>query len=297
MRNALEASPGRTTEQSSESIADLAVTALSLEIATRPKPGLVSPRDPGSHADMDADTMRAGAESLRPCFASLAEAGAAQIEWEAMRAIGRAGEQAMLSATGGINTHRGVIFGLGLLCAAAGARPAQNLGAWVRQQWGDEILGGASERGESHGARARRRYGAGGARAEAAAGFPHVYRVGLPAFLAGRRKANCDENAARVQACFALIAELADTNLLHRGGAAGLRFAQRSARDFLAHGGVGQRDWQMQAEKIHRQFVARWLSPGGSADLLAMTLFVHALEAPAAVPEKSVASAALLATA
>ena len=72
---------------------------------------------------------------------------------------------------------------------------------------------------------------------------------------------------------------VADTNLLHRGGLAGLRFAQRAARLFLEEGGVGRRDWRERALAVHRAFVARRLSPGGSADLLAMSLFVQACEA------------------
>ena len=81
--------------------------------------------------------------------------------------------------------------------------------------------------------------------------------------------------AARVEACFALIAALEDTNLLHRGGLAGLRFAQRAARQFLDEGGVGRPDWRERAQAVHDGFVRRRLSPGGSADLLAMTLFVR----------------------
>ena len=131
----------------------------------------------------------------------------------------------------------------------------------------------------SHGAMAARRYGAGGARAEAAHGFPSVYDIALPALCAARKLAPHDDEAVRVQACMALIADVADTNLLHRGGADGLRFAQASASAFLAAGGVGRPDWREHAACIHQAFVARNLSPGGSADLLAMALFVGRLEA------------------
>ncbi len=265
-------------------IGALAANALLSELHIWPKPGLVSRMDSGSHPDMDAGTFRASAGALRPYFAALAQAGANGAEMAELRVIGQAAERAMLAVTGGVNTHRGAIFGLGLLCAAAGSRDAafdrrtsESLGAVVRRRWGRDILG-TPRPVQSHGTLASRRYGVGGARGEAAAGFPHVYRVGLPALRAGRRLANGDENAAGVQACFALIAEVADTNLLHRGGAKGLGFARRAAAGFLAHGGVGREDWCAQATAIHRDFVARRLSPGGSADLLAATLFVHALE-------------------
>jgi triphosphoribosyl-dephospho-CoA synthase len=234
---------------------------------------------------MDISTFRCSAAAIEPYLSALAEAGAQGSAMGRLRVIGLDAEAAMLAATGGVNTHRGAIFGLGLLCAAAGARsygrvdPATPLGAVVALLWKDGILYGP-ELLHSHGGAARRRYGAGGARREAARGFPSVHEVALPALRLGAALAG-DGEAARVQACFALIAHLEDTNLLHRGGLAGLRFAQHAARAFLAEGGVGQRDWCARAAAIHRAFVARRLSPGGSADLLAMSLFVEALETPA----------------
>jgi triphosphoribosyl-dephospho-CoA synthase len=75
------------------------------------------------------------------------------------------------------------------------------------------------------------------------------------------------------------MASLADTNLLHRGGMQGLLFVRAQAIAFLANGGVGNAHWRMQAQRMHRELVARRLSPGGCADLLAMTLFVDAYHA------------------
>jgi triphosphoribosyl-dephospho-CoA synthase len=270
-------------EAAADRFAALAERSLVLEVDTWPKPGLVSHVDAGSHADMDAGTFRRSAAALRPFFAALARAGAAGAGMTTLRALGLRAEQAMLAATGGVNTHRGAIFGLGLLCAAAGWRAAApderraTLGVVVVRRWGAEILGGPRPC-DSHGEQAVRRYGVGGARRQAADGFPEVYGIGVPALAEGARVAPGDAEAARVQACFALIAALDDTNLLHRGGVAGLRFAQRAARDFLAHGGVGAHDWRARAAALHRAFVARRLSPGGAADLLAMSVFVAALD-------------------
>jgi len=105
-----------------------------------------------------------------------------------------------------------------------------------------------------------------------------VYEVGLPALQAALRATGEDAVAARVQACFALIAILEDTNLLHRGGAEGLRYAQQLAQRFLDAGGVRQSHWQARAEAVHHAFVERRLSPGGAADVLAMSLFAADLE-------------------
>lgn len=264
-------------------VAASAVRSLLLELETWPKPGLVSHIDSGSHRDMDADTFRASVTAIAPYLQALAEAGAGNCGMGRLRVIGLEAEAAMLAATAGVNTHRGAIFGMGLLCAAAGARyagwfePDMTLGSIVSRRWSRDIVNGPVLL-HSHGSGARRRFGAGGARVEAACGFPSVYQVGLPSLRKAARKARGDAEGARVEACFALIAMVEDTNLLHRGGVSGLRFARRATRRFLAQGGVGMSDWRPRAQAVHQAFVERWLSPGGSADLLAMTLFVEAHE-------------------
>jgi triphosphoribosyl-dephospho-CoA synthase len=264
-------------------IAAHAVDCLLLELETYPKPGLVSRIDAGSHTDMNADTMRRGARAIGPYLCALVEAGAQAGGMGRLRKVGIQAEAAMLEATGGVNTHRGAIFGLGLLCAAAGARlsgtveTGASLGSVVARLWGEEILSGRGTL-RSHGVEARRRYGAGGARREAARGFPGVYNIGLPALRQAAYMALADAEAVRVHACFSLIAAVEDTNLLHRGGPMGLYFAQKAARSFLDRGGVSQDGWRERARTVHEAFIARRLSPGGSADLLAMSLFAQAFE-------------------
>lgn len=278
----------RTGDRSvARAIAGEAVRALSCELSAWPKPGLVSPVDTGSHRDMDAVLLRASIAALEPYFAELALAGSTGASMQTLRRIGIRAEAAMMSATGGVNAHRGAIFGLGLLCAAAGTlavlrsdgsvRVGGILGRVVAERWGQEILSGPMP-AFSHGAVMLRRHGAGGARVEAGLGFPSVYEVGLPALRDGRAFADRDEEAAVIHACFALIAKVSDTNLLHRGGPEGAAFAAAQATAFLAAGGIGQADWRAQAANVHAAFVARNLSPGGCADLLAMTLFVEGIE-------------------
>lgn len=267
---------------SAETIASYAQHCLRLELDTWPKPGLVSLFDTGSHDDMDAGMFMRSAAAIRPYFAEFARAGAARASMSVLRRIGLRAEHAMLRATGGVNTHRGAIFGLGLLCAAAGSRSTDGpradssaiptLGELVSRNWSAGILAGPRPT-NSHGEIAGRRYGVGGARHEAASGFANVYRIGIPALREANVLRPGDAMAARVHACFALIAAVDDTNLLHRGGETGLAFAQLTAWHFLACGGVGAPDWIERAKSAHRAFVARRLSPGGAADLLAMSLF------------------------
>jgi triphosphoribosyl-dephospho-CoA synthase len=237
---------------------------------------------------MDAGTFRDSVTAITPFLGRLALAGAAGSEMDALRRIGLEAERAMLEKTRGANTHRGAIFGLGLLCAAAGATwidtvlvqplwSAGILGATVRRRWGTAIMRGPIPL-RSHGTDALRRFGAGGARAQAAAGFPNALQIGLPALRMGRALAPGDPIAARVQSFFALLEATEDTNLLYRGGAAGLRFAQEQAAEFLGRGGVGQARWRERAAAAHQAFIDRRLSPGGCADLLAITLFFDALD-------------------
>ena len=108
---------------------------------------------------------------------------------------------------------------------------------------------------------------------------PALYEVALPTLRSARRLAPDDPGAARVQACMGLIATVEDSNLLYRGGLEGLAFARGQARRFLDEDGVGSADWRARATTIHEAFVARRLSPGGCADLLAMALFVDGIGA------------------
>lgn len=239
-----------------------ALQALRDELACFPKPGLVSFVDSGSHRDMDAGTFLCSIASLAGYFEAIAAAGAGGADFATLNQLGRDAETRMLEATGGINTHRGAIFALGLL-AAAGGDPDT-----VMRRWGDDIRA-ARPAVDSHGSTACARYGVRGAREEAASGFPTA-RHALVQFRVARQRTGSRECAA-VAAFFASMAVLDDTNLLHRGGRPGLDFAQRQAAAVLA----GERD----GVELHRSFVARNLSPGGSADILAAVLFLDALQA------------------
>lgn len=269
-------------------IGRLAIRGLYREAALAPKPGLVSPSSQGSHRDMDFSTFLRSLQSLRPYFPAIAACGLQRPSFAPLRLLGIEAEAAMLAATGGVNTHRGAIFNLGLLCAAAGRliadgeRPgAAAACAVVKSAWGAEILAGLSSVSDaaalSHGLSVARRYGSGGARQEAAAGFLAALELGLPTYRCVLA-ATADGELAAVQALFALIAELDDTNLLWRGGRPGLAYGRQAAAGFLAAGGVFADDWREHAAAIDDDFVARDLSPGGSADLLGVTLFLAELD-------------------
>lgn len=265
-----------------------ALLALYDELALAPKPGLVSFIDSGSHHDMDARTFLRSLFSLRQYFPCLAGLGAAGSTFAALEREGIAAEARMLAATGGINTHRGAIFCMGLLCASAGSLAAQGAALDATALRG-EMLGcwgpALSERagrcsGAAHGAMAARRFGLSNASAEAMRGFPVLFETTLPALLAAKQRGAAPREA-RLQALFETMAVLEDTNLAHRGGLAGLSHAQRAARSFLAAGGALRPDALAHAGAVHVDFMARRLSPGGSADMLAAACWAQRVCQPA----------------
>jgi triphosphoribosyl-dephospho-CoA synthase len=264
-------------------IADCAVGALIDEACLTPKPALVDRRGSGAHRDLDLDTMIRSAQALRPMFVALARASIGQIPSQRLREqlarIGREGEIAMLRATGGSNAHRGAIWIVGLLCAAAAMKPSGDYATLA--------LSGASiarfedryapvRETPSHGERVTLQFGATGARGQASAGFPHVIDVGLPALHASRLR-GATENEARLDALIAIIATLDDTCLLHRGGRAALDAAQRGARRVMQAGGASHTEGRAALALLDHALLALNASPGGSADLLAATLFLDTL--------------------
>jgi triphosphoribosyl-dephospho-CoA synthase len=267
------------------SVAREAVRALYAELALYPKPGLVSFVDNGSHKDMNAATFMRSLFSLRRYFHAMTLAGCAAAPFAELKHLAIDAEDRMLRATRGINTHRGAIFCLGMLCAAAGhghargtARTADALRSTLLIEWGEALAAHAQAgtAASSHGQEAVRKYGASGAREEAACGFPSVFEVGLPA-LRGALAQGRAMRLARIDALFALMAQLSDTNVLHRGGPSAAGFVRTAAQAFVSRGGTAAGDWLAEALRCHHAFVARKISPGGAADLLAASCLVDAL--------------------
>lgn len=264
-----------------QEIGRAATLALYDELALSPKPGLVTLTDRGSHADMDAHTFMRSLFALRGYFVRIAELGATGAPFEALEQAGIAAEARMLAATGGINTHRGAIFMLGLLCASAGALAAQGerptpdgVRAALDRHWGDALARRATRTSTLPGGIAARQLGLRSASAEAAMGFPTLFDTAVPALRAAQAR-GLPRQAAQLDALFAVIAALDDSNLAHRGGLSGLRFAQAAAQGFIAAGGSAQ--GLQAAEAIATEFVRRNLSPGGSADTLAAACWIERL--------------------
>jgi len=267
----------------SREVALRAVRSLYQELALYPKPGLVSLVDNGSHTDMDATTFMRSLFSLRHYYARICKAGYDGAPFAELKRLGIAAEKRMMAATKGINTHRGAIFALGLLCAAMGRVRALRmtltpaaLRTALLLHWGEELAAHTRATGDSHGLQAAAQHAASGAREEGALGLPSVFDVGLPALQAALAR-RAPMHHARVDAIFALMAHISDTNIYHRGGAQGADTVRNAARQFLDQGGTASPQWQERALQYHKHFIDHRLSPGGAADLLAATCLVHSL--------------------
>lgn len=258
-----------------------ATLALYDELSLTPKPGLVTLIDRGSHEDMDAHTFMRSLFALRRYFAQIAEAGFGGADFALLERYGIAAEARMLAATGGINTHRGAIFMLGLLCAAAGAALREHGGALhprqlrdaLRRGWGDALATRSRRPPTLPGGIAARRHGLRSATEEAALAFPVLFETALPALRAALARGLTSQQA-RLDTLFHIMAVLDDSNLAHRGGLDGLRHAQRAARGFLDRGGSARPGGIQEARAIAKAFVARRLSPGGAADTLAAACWI-----------------------
>ena len=270
----------------------LALQALFREAALTPKPGLVDSEGNGSHTDMNLPLFYQSAQAITPFMPRFAESGYANSNHppsrmlSVIRPLGIECEKAMFNATENINTHKGVIFMLGLLCAAIGytrdstsarcvSALCETVALFCKGLVENELE--KENTSKTAGYMAYQKYGITGARGEAESGLASIRTIGLPIY-----KKQMHENAlpelAQLQILMHYIAQNKDTNLISRGGIEGLHFAQKMAQTYLDGGGVFADHGLRKLRKIDQWFIGKRLSPGGSADLLAITLFLFDLE-------------------
>ncbi len=249
-------------------VADLAERALRMELDTTPKPGLVDRRDNGAHKDMDYALMSKSISALRPYLTRLAVESAKDIDPAKIKEVGIEAEKAMLKATGGVNTHKGALFCIGLSVAAASCL-ACSTGAVEAYSFKELVSRAASEipsaRG-THGAEAKRSFKAVGALENARAAYPELFADWLPYYLS----LECDPFRCH-KTLLHIMTTLDDTNILHRRGAEGLAHAEAEAarllEDFSESG----------LSSLNKDFIRENISPGGSADMLSLTIFIESI--------------------
>ena len=261
-------------------MADLAERALRMELDAPLKPGLVGPDSNGAHGDMDYALMRRSIAAIRPYFSRMALAGSA----DELRQLGIDAEKAMLAATGGVNGHRGAIFAFGLSVSVF----------WRRMEFVDNkrfmqkylvqtarvLLDNSKEDNKlhstvlSHGEAAVQKYGVRGARAMALDGYKDLFAFWQP-FFHGIRK----QPFARQRTLVYLIVSLDDTCLIHRVGyerSEALRDEASVVFAEIAHGKDYEKTEALLKGMCDR-YAAEGASPGGAADMLALTIFIDSL--------------------
>lgn len=271
-----------------EEISRLAVQSLLCEVYATPKPGLVDRDNDGSHKDMDLMLFLRSSAALWPYFRRCAKIGLQGSDpaavFEKLRPAGLEAEQTMLKATCGVNTHKGAIFSLGILCGAAAMvmprqwedmtmlsqRAAAMVKGLVRQDY--KFMGQPVTTGE----KLFTQHGITGARGQAEAGFPAVFQVGLPVLEEGLQKGQSFNNAL-CSALLHIIATTWDTNLIKRGGMAACGQIQSVLQSLLQ---VTPYPSTEILKDLDKTFIQQNLSPGGSADLLSATCFVYFLKHP-----------------
>ncbi|MEV5531687.1 triphosphoribosyl-dephospho-CoA synthase [Streptomyces prunicolor] len=262
-----------------EALARAAVDALTGQLALAPKPGLPDPRDLAARTTrVDHRALRWSAKALTPGLAAMAAAARRTGEPTSvlraeLGAIGRCTEHSVALAGGG---HRGALWALGLLVAAAALDPhagAKDVAATAKRIAAHPDR--RAPRRPSRGSSISAKYGAAGARGEAKAGFPHVRRA-LDT-LATTRAAGATETQARLDALLTVMSTLQDTELLHAVGPLGLRHVQAGARGVLEAGGTVTPAGAEALTAFDNDLHARAWSPRGSAGLLAGALFLDSL--------------------
>jgi triphosphoribosyl-dephospho-CoA synthase len=265
-------------------LARLARQALIAEAELTPKPGLVDRRGAGAHSDLSLAIMTRSALAIEPYFHEMALISGKNYPSQPLRerlaVIGREAEHAMLKAINGSNAHKGAIWVLGLLTSAAAIQDQDEASASTTAGTAKKIASfedRATPRLVSHGDLVAKRYGVAGARGEALGGFPHVVDIGLP-MLHARRAAGAAETVARLDTLLGIMSRLDDTCLLYRGGEEALVTAKAGAAAVESAGGSGTPLGKQRLQHLDHRLLKLGVSPGGSGDLLAATLFLDAVE-------------------
>lgn len=275
-------------------IADQAVESLILEASTAIKPGLVDAFDSGAHNDMDLPLFISSARSFHEGFIAYLNLGYSHNDdvrtlQPLARQLGQRIEQHMFLVTKGVNTHKGAHFSYGFFLCALGVYLQEHLLHELTFETLPDLFSLVSRIAQglseldftvlkdkqelSYGEKLYRDYGIRGVRYEVEQGFPTVQTVALPAFQEGLQRGYFGDQLT-LHILFKLMENCEDTTLIHRGGLEGLHYVQQQARIFNHARMLDNPLYQKKLQQMNQDFIMRRLSPGGSADLLALTLFI-----------------------
>lgn len=276
-----------------ETIGAIAVEAMLYEVAATPKPGLVDRKNSGAHHDMDFYTFMSSAAALHNVFDRMLRLGLENQDQPIknllapLRQIGIQAEKQMFEMTQGINTHKGMIFTLGILSACAGyAAGKTKLSSDKLCGLAAEMCAGICQR-DYHGLTQKAQltkgekmylqHGLTGVRGEVESGYQTVREISLPIYRK-LRNTNVNINDALVQTLLHLIANTKDTNIISRHNLKTAQYAKKAAQKLIEKGGIYSANGYDSVAQLDQDFIERYISPGGCADLLAVTHFLHVIE-------------------
>ncbi len=276
-------------------ISSLATKSMIYEVAVSPKPGLVDRFNSGAHKDMDFFTFIDSSMILTNYFYKCTMAG---IEFDEddyalllkiIRPLGIDAEKHMFEATKGVNTHKGLVFSLGIISAASGNLYAQNDSINIKAEEISvlvkkiangitlELENAKSKESPTYGEKLYIEYGVKGIRGEVEDGFNTVLKYSLPGLRDLINTGN-HINDILVQVLLNLMAYTEDSNILGRHDMKTLKFVKEKANTALSHGGYLKPYGKLFVEEMDKYFIDKNISPGGAADLLAITIMLYMIE-------------------
>ena len=279
-----------------QTISRLAVEAMLSEVSATPKPGLVDRHNCGAHHDMDFFTFVSSSAALSDAYRGMGQVGLDVGDqeitdmWPMLQSVGYEMEQRMFEATKNVNTHKGMVFSLGILSACAGwlsrQKNIQSITATAICGAAAQLCAGLCEKAFkdmdqktalTKGDRMYLAYGLRGARGEAEDGFPTVMTVALPMYTL-LRDTGISINDALVETLLHLVAHTEDTNIVSRHDWDTATYAKEAAKRVIRLGGIHTEVGRAAIEAMDQDFIERYISPGGAADLLALTHFLYEIE-------------------
>lgn len=276
-------------------IGKLATKALLYEVSATPKPGLVDRNNSGAHRDMDFYTFIDSSVVLTEYFTLCTESGILfdgndyTELLKTLRPLGIKAESDMYKATNRVNTHKGLIFSLGFITSAAGliynkskktyilATEISDVIKLIVKNITNELEHIVEGENLSYGEKLYLKYGIKGIRGEVESGFVTVLKYSLP-ILKQLIKKQSKINDVLVQVLLVLMANTQDSNILGRHNMDTLNFTKKMAAEALNKGGYFTSEGRKFVEEMDKCFIQKNISPGGSADLIAVTLLLYFIE-------------------
>ena len=252
-------------------IAHLATQALQAELDTTPKPGLVDKDNNGAHRDMDYALMQRSIDTLHPYFVKLALLGCADAlpTHTSIRDVGIEAEKAMLSATNGVNTHKGALFSMGLaVVAAAHEENTDSLQATIKA-----LAASFPDTNGTHGSKAKLlskgTTAIKGALDNAREGYEMLFAEWLPFYIERRKERDA---YTLHKTLLRIMCDLDDTNVIYRTDLATAEKVKQEARALLDNFS------KTALKDMDRHYTTRNISPGGAADMLSLTIFIGSIQ-------------------